>query len=309
MTVAETVRVLNAFDTAQALPLSPLVDAIADAARAFHRGALLAPERTVLNVPGGRFLVMPAVDEQLAITKLITVHLGNPAREMPAIRGQLFIADARTGDALLVLDGPTVTARRTSAVSLLGIRNLHPTPVQRVVIIGAGAQAHAHAIAVHEVHAASIRIVTRTPEMGSTLATQLGREGVDVSVASIASPNCFDAADVVIAATSSIVPVLPDRLDPTTLVVAVGAFTAAMAEIAPTMVHERTVVVDTLDGARHEAGDLLQAGIDFDNVRSIARCLDGDAPTHNVVFKTVGHAAWDLAAAHVAVRTSKRLAN
>lgn len=215
---------------------------------------------------------------------------------------------AGTGEPLLVLDGPTVTAKRTSAVSMLGIRTLHPKPVRRVVIIGTGAQAYAHAIAVHEVHGASVCIVARTLEKGSALTARLRSDGVDIAVSSTERAECFAAADVVIAATSSIVPVLPDRMDPATLVIAVGAFTHSMAEIAPRMARERTVVVDTVDGARHEAGDLLQANVDFGNVRSLVAGLDGDAPTYDVVLKTVGHAAWDLAAAHVAVQASKHLA-
>ena len=169
---AGTVKVLDSEATAGVLPIVALVDAVADAARALQRGAISAPQRTVLDVPGGRYLVMPAVDERLAVTKLITVHLGNPARDVPSIRGQLFVADAGTGEPLLVLDGPTVTAKRTSAVSMLGIRTLHPKPVRRVVIIGTGTQAYAHAIAVHEVHGASVCIVARTLEKGSALAAR-----------------------------------------------------------------------------------------------------------------------------------------
>jgi 1-piperideine-2-carboxylate/1-pyrroline-2-carboxylate reductase [NAD(P)H] len=61
-------------------------------------------------------------------------------------------------------------------------------------------------------------------------------------------------------------------------------------------------VVDDVEGARHEAGDLIQAGVDWTGVRALGDILAGNkARPHGVpVFKTVGQAAWDLAAARVA---------
>jgi 1-piperideine-2-carboxylate/1-pyrroline-2-carboxylate reductase [NAD(P)H] len=74
-----------------------------------------------------------------------------------------------------------------------------------------------------------------------------------------------------------------------------------MAELPPELLHARQVVVDDLAGARHEAGDLLQAAIAWDRVQTIADILAGAAPRGPLapVFKTVGQAAWDLAAARV----------
>jgi ornithine cyclodeaminase len=74
-----------------------------------------------------------------------------------------------------------------------------------------------------------------------------------------------------------------------------------------------TVVVDTAD-AVHEAGDLLQAGLDvsrFDTLAQVVRRLpvgDGPArctraasvPRGPVLFKSCGWAGWDLAAARLA---------
>jgi ornithine cyclodeaminase/alanine dehydrogenase-like protein (mu-crystallin family) len=67
------------------------------------------------------------------------------------------------------------------------------------------------------------------------------------------------------------------------------------------------VVVDTRD-ADHEAGDLLQAGIDVaalptlgDVVCHIARPRMGSTAGQTVFFKNCGWAGWDLAAARCAV--------
>jgi 1-piperideine-2-carboxylate/1-pyrroline-2-carboxylate reductase [NAD(P)H] len=61
------------------------------------------------------------------------------------------------------------------------------------------------------------------------------------------------------------------------------------------------VVVDTPD-ARHEAGDLLQAGLDVAASASLADVVGGNGPAVQgpVLFKSCGWAGWDLAAARLA---------
>jgi ornithine cyclodeaminase len=90
-------------------------------------------------------------------------------------------------------------------------------------------------------------------------------------------------------------------------IAAVGAFTPAMIELAPELTlhcarHGR-IVVDTRE-ADHEAGDLLQAGLDVAGLPSL-RDLDPAAPRAQgpVLFKSCGWAGWDLAAARCALRT------
>ncbi|MGB7483450.1 MAG: hypothetical protein WA909_07265, partial [Castellaniella sp.] len=59
--------------------------------------------------------------------------------------------------------------------------------------------------------------------------------------------------------------------------------------------------VDDPAGARHEAGDYLQADVDWSRVRSLSSLLDEGPPAGPAVFKSVGCAAWDLAAARCAL--------
>src|SRR5690554_3146970 len=114
-------HVLDAKATACALPYARLVPAMAQAAREAAGGVLRAPERMVVPLAGeGVLLVMPAVALDVGITKLITVQPGNSAQGRPAIQGEVIVFDVSSGKRLLLADGPTVTARRTAAVTLLG---------------------------------------------------------------------------------------------------------------------------------------------------------------------------------------------
>ena len=75
----------------------------------------------------------------------------------------------------------------------------------------------------------------------------------------------------------------------------------------PATAHGR-VVVDSADAA-HEAGDLLQAGLDVAALATLQQALQGRRETARanagpVLFKSCGWAGWDLAAARLALRSS-----
>ena len=105
----------------------------------------------------------------------------------------------------------------------------------------------------------------------------------------------------VVTTTSSTAPVIGDGVAPGALVIAIGAFKPDMVELPATLVQRSDVFVDTLAGAHTEAGDLIQAGIDWSRVRAIQDVREAPGRSERpVVFKTVGHAMWDLAAAQLA---------
>jgi 1-piperideine-2-carboxylate/1-pyrroline-2-carboxylate reductase [NAD(P)H] len=307
--VDHRLRVMDAEETAAVLPYRPLMSAIAMAAGDMALGAMTAPERMVVPLgEASALLCMPAAAADIGIAKLITVNPGNPGRGLSTIQGEVIVFDAQTGQRLLLLDGPTLTARRTAAVTLLGVSALCRTAPRSAMLIGAGQQAAAHAQALIEV--AGIRdfcIVGTGAERTQAFVERLAADhpGVRAYGADAArlSAEAIERADVVIALTTATHPVVPSTVHDRTLVVGVGAYRADMAEIPADVVRRRRIVVDYPSGARHEAGDLLQAGVDWAQVIDFADILAGraaapDAPT---VFKTVGHASWDLAAARVAV--------
>jgi 1-piperideine-2-carboxylate/1-pyrroline-2-carboxylate reductase [NAD(P)H] len=296
--------------TAAALPYSSLVPALARAAGELAAKAIRAPERQVVAIDSASVLLsMPAIGEDIGVTKLITVHANNARHGLPAIQGEVIVFDAATGRRLALLDGPTVTARRTAAMTLLGIETLAPARPSSVLLIGTGVQAAAHADALVEFFGVSRFVIAgSTMEKAEAFCTVLRQRhaGTCASPLAVASPgDAVPETDVVIALTTSRTPVIPAAIAPHTLAIGVGAFKPDMAEFPPELLHARQIVVDDLAGARHEAGDLIQANVDWNKVIDVAaaRARQGERPQPVPVFKTVGQAAWDLAAARVAIGT------
>ncbi|RMG48606.1 MAG: delta(1)-pyrroline-2-carboxylate reductase family protein [Acidobacteria bacterium] len=298
-------RIYTAEQTAQCLPYVELARSLASMLRTERAGAARAPRRMVVPLGGeNALLLMPATDDRLAVTKLVTVHPGNPDRGLPTIQAELLVIDAATGERLGLLDGQTVTARRTAALSLLAAQHLAPRPAGPMLIIGAGAQARAHLEAFREgLRVAEAYIASRTPMRAEALAEYGQCLGVRTRVVDHPT-EILDQVTVIITATTSSTPVLPETVRQDAFIAAVGAFRLDMAELPAALIHRARLYVDTLDGARAEAGDLIQANVDWRRVTSLGEALDEPRPLQGlVVFKSVGHALWDLAAARLVFGT------
>ena len=299
-------QILNAEQTARALPYAQLVPAVAQAARELAQQQIQAPERLVVSMgEGGVLLAMPAVAHDLSVTKLVTVHPRNAAHGLPAIQGEVVVIDTATGRRLAMLDGPTVTARRTAAVTLLGIQTLAVQNPASALLIGTGVQAAAHADAlVAHLGIAQFWVAGRSLAAAQTFCAALKMRHPHVEAGAVDDlVQALPTTDLVLALTTSRTPVIPVHIAAHTLAIGVGAFKPDMAEFPPALLHSRQIVVDDLGGAQHEAGDLLQAGLDWGKVRDLASVLAEPLPPSALapVFKTVGQAAWDLAAARVAM--------
>src|SRR5690625_2390385 len=256
------IGVLNAAATAAQLPYPELAREIARVLTEFSAGRVAAPERLALPLgENGTYLVMPASDERLAISKLVTVLPDNPAAGRPAIQGTVSVSSALSGEQLFLLDGAAVTARRTAALSLLAAQRLGATADDDVFIVGSGAQARAHVEALAEgLGSRRVTIASRNRERAEVLAEyarKLGLEGRAVNSSS--ATTSMEACRILVTATSSPVPVLPVAVPEDCIILAVGAFRPSMAELAPELVGRCTVFVDELEAARGGAGDLIQA--------------------------------------------------
>ncbi|ALG74244.1 ornithine cyclodeaminase [Azospirillum thiophilum] len=296
-----SLAVLTAEQTAARLPFPALCDAVAAAAHDYAAGRIASPERQVLPLPdGGVLLSMPATSTDIAIHKLVNVNPGNGARGLPTIHGVVSAFDAVTGAPRLILDGPTVTARRTAAVSMLGIRTLAPAAPRHVALLGAGTQSSGHVAALAALYP-GIRVDIHSRSLDGAAAFCARHEGQGVALRPMSGP-VDPAAEVVIALTTSLAPIYDETPRPDRLLVGVGAFKPEMAEFGPTAVHGSELFVDDPAGAHHEAGDLIQAGVDWSGVKSLVDALEGRATAGRPrLFKSVGCAAWDLAAARCAL--------
>lgn len=312
-------RIFDSEATHRLLPYTELADELRAVLRDKRAGVAVAPQRLALPLSDdGILLAMPAADRDtesafsIAITKLVTVHPRNAERHLPSIHGEVIVMDAHTGERLMMLDGKAVTARRTAALSLLAVQLLASDEVKRgpLLIIGAGTQGRAHLEAFAEaLPGRDAFVCSRTFDDAKALAHHGHLCGLNAQA--VGSVNgVVRMCSLIVTATTSPTPVLSDAVRDDTFVIAVGAYLHTMAELPADLVRRARIFVDTWEGARAEAGDLIQAGVDWSKVtplediqvqtRSFA--APGASPRQPIIFKSVGHALWDLAAARLAVK-------
>ena len=118
-------------------------------------------------------------------------------------------------------------------------------------------------------------------------------------------------ADIVVTATSAVTPILFDGdIEPGTLVAAVGSGIADRRELDGRLVGSaELIVVETIEAAKSEAGDLISANIEgylsWDALVPISDILRNGQPSGSgriLVYKSVGAAWQDLACASVIAR-------
>jgi 1-piperideine-2-carboxylate/1-pyrroline-2-carboxylate reductase [NAD(P)H] len=300
------VEILGPEKTEARLSYVDLAESIREVALERTSSEVRAPSRMALPLPeGGILLIMPASDEDIAITKLVTVHPENAQSGLPTIQGEVVVMEAATGRRLGLMDGSVVTARRTAALSLLAARELSSHPNGPLLIVGAGTQGRAHLEAFREgLGTSRVFVTSRTPERAGSLAEHAEDLGMEARV--VGDPaEVLEEASLVVTATTSREPVLPEAVPEGVFVAAVGSFEPEAAELPPALISRSTIVVDTLEGTREEAGDLIQAeragAFSWENALPLEDVLRAsERPGGTVVFKSVGHGLWDLAAARTA---------
>ena len=301
---------LSAAQLHELLPWESLAAALA---QAFRRPPVVPVRHTHALGDAEHLLMMPAWNAEVIGTKLVTVLPEAVRHGGRTVEATYLLLDRLTGAPRAVMDGEALTVRRTAATSALAARLLARPDAHTLLMVGTGRLAPWMVRA----HVALLPAITRVlvwgrrPSAAVAMAAALRDEDIPAEpVGELA--DAIHSADVISCATTSTEPIVRGAwLREGTHVDLVGAFTPAMREVDEVAVMRAAVVVDDRAGALAEAGDLLQplaAGvIDRDHIRAtLTDLLHGTSRvrTHAsdiTLFKSVGHALEDLAAATLAL--------
>lgn len=306
-------HIVSQADTEQHLPFPALLTALE---QMFAQGCEV-PLRHIHAIPGsqaqdnGMLLLMPAWQpgERLGV-KTVSIFPGNAQHGLPGLHSVYILYSARTGQPLAVLDGDTITSRRTCAASALAARWLSREDAHRLLIVGAGRVAsllpHAYRSVRDITH---IDVWSRTATSAQALVETLRQQGLPAHHAPDLE-NAVRHADIVSSATLSTSPLIHgDWLQPGAHLDLIGSFTPSMRESDSSCLRKATVFADTLE-ALMKAGDLLSAIDDGAwHKDQLAATLEhlcrqqhrGRRHAQEItLFKSVGSALEDLAAASLA---------
>lgn len=305
--------VLSDAEVRAACDMRALVDGIAEALEVEARGGVQLVPRINFTVEQGFFRVMPAVIEELDVMGLKAFDA-----KFPDARYLIAVFRPSTGELDALVDAAYLTAARTGATTGVATCLLTSEDGCRDVgVIGSGLEARTNLegmIAVRPVE--RVRVFSPDPGRRTRFAHEIAeRFGIDAEPVDTAA----EAADApcVLAATNTgrngPVALEGEWLRDVAHLNTIGATAPWLREVdAATFARARSVVVDT-EHAASECGDIIAAHAaeawDDARVTTLAQLVADPqrvAPDGGLsVFKSVGTAVQDLAAARVVAQVAR----
>jgi len=324
MVLTSPMLVLTRQETAALLEPDSLRRAVAEAMVDVSAGRASMPTRIAAMVPdaGGLLAAMPAFVPTIGGlgAKLVSLFPRNAGTERPTHHAVIVMFDPVNGAPVAVLDGTSITAARTAAGSALATDLLARDDSEVLAIIGTGVQAQSHALAVTRVRPFRlVKIIGRRLDAARALAADVGRlTGIDTEAHTDLDAGCA-GADVVCAATHSAEPVIEgNRLVDGVHVTSVG-YNIAGREVDTDAIVRSLVVVESRAavlaappaGANELRIPIEEGVITPDHIHAelgelVAGTRPGRAaPKQITLYKSVGVAAQDVAAALLVMRRAR----
>jgi ornithine cyclodeaminase/alanine dehydrogenase-like protein (mu-crystallin family) len=296
---------LTETDVRSLLTMRVALEIVEESLRQQGNGELILHPRRRLKLPDNALLhYMAAADPVRGYIgmKLYTVARGVARFVVPLFR-------SATGEMAALIEADALGQIRTGAASGVATKYLANANARTACIIGTGYQARTQLEAVAAVRRLErVRAFGRDPERRAQFCREMS-EKIGVSVEpSGSSEEAVRGADIVITATSATKIVLEGAwLAPGVHINAIGANWPQKRELdAAAVSRSDLVAVDSIEQARMEAGDLIQAfGEDqsrWSAIRELSGIVTGRIPGRTsagqiTLFKSNGIATWDLAAA------------
>lgn len=333
-------QILNLDTVKQQLTMPMAIEAIEALLKLQNKNPnwVKSPERLVIPTfadteqhQSGSHLSMPCVvfdgEDEFAVVKLVTICPDNPKRKLPTTVATITVSDTETGETLAFMDGIYVTQVRTAALSGVATKYMANSDSCRVAVVGTGGMAYEQLNAVLTVcpNITEVMLWNRTTDKARDFKAAFERDYSQWEVELIVCETVEEAikeADIINLATRATEGLFEvDQVKPNVHINAVGAYQPNMKEVSDSIIEASArVVIDDLEGGKHEAGDLIQAhnnsncdwqwnqlsGQLIDLVSGSLK-IDTDNKDKGItLFKSVGAASFDAAVALKIAQAAKR---
>ncbi len=302
---------LNEREVAQLLPMKECIDVLDQAFAHAGRGQTEVKPRSRIRMPNGFFHFMAAADAEHGVFG----YKAYPSFAGPG--GSKFLTmlyDYESGQLLACLESGRMGQIRTGAATGLASKYMAKENSEIVGVIGSGFQARSQLEAVCTVRdIKKARVYSRRQERREEFAGQMS-ERLSLEVEAVESAqDCVAGADIAITITSARDPVLQGEwLKPGAHVNAAGGNHWMRREIdEETVTRSNLIVVDDLEQAKAECGDLLapeaRGAFRWDMAHELRDLVSGKVPGRPsdqsiTLFESLGVALEDIAAAQLVFR-------
>jgi len=299
-------------DTEKYIDLKEVNRAIETAFADHARGVVQMPPKVYITLPEGDFRTMPAYLPSLSLAgvKVVNVHPGNPAKDLPSVMALTIILDIATGTPVAILNATKLTDMRTGAAGAVAAKYLSPKKEIVLGLIGAGRQAEAQYRAISlELDICEIKCWSRNSLHAEKFAHSITEHDAR-SVPLEKACNC----DLLVTTTPSRAPVVRSEwVQEGTHINAIGADAPGKQELDPLLLKRGQVFVDDMSQAVHsgEVNVPINCGIftPEDIAGTLGEVVIGMKKRKKAdqitIFDSTGLAIQDLAIAAIAMRNGR----
>ena len=307
---------LNPGDVDENARMPELIVALEEAFAAYEQGNVQMPAKSYIDLPqySGDFRSMPAYmdagDWDAAGIKWVNVHTDNPEEyDLPTVLGTMVYSDPRNALPLAIMDGTTLTRKRTGAAAAVATDHLAVADASSLGIVGAGVQSYTQLEAISVVRDIETVVVSDVRDAAVAKFIDRFEDEFDVRAGSIEDAASCDVLSTVTPVEDPIVPA--DAVGEHTHVNAMGADAPDKHELADDLLANATIVIDDHEQCTH-SGEInvpYAAGLLTDDdiyaelgeivTDAVAGRGEAGGPEGVTVFDSTGLAIQDVAAAHV----------
>jgi ornithine cyclodeaminase/alanine dehydrogenase-like protein (mu-crystallin family) len=270
---------------------------------------------------GGRASIQPRVrtpGENISLSTMGAIIPGSRVcgAKVYSTHGGVFdfvipLFSTEDGRLLSIIHGGALTEYRTAAVTRIAFDAFGPARAKVLTVFGTGVQARAHIRALVE-HSAIERVMIVGIEGVPQTIARMQAQFANVRFEAADAQTAVQAADAIVTATRSPAPLFDGaQVKPGTFVAAIGSSKPGAREIDDTtLLRAGLVIVESIEQAKAEAGDLLMASpgiVDWTSVVELGSALHaGTADLRPrgeiVVFKSLGIGLADVALGELVTR-------
>lgn len=304
-------KILEEKDIKSSIPMLTAIQLMRDAFVQISERSAEIPIRVSIEEEKkeGRVLFMPAYSPKYHLfgLKMVSVFPSNSTKQMPVIQGKMLAIDDESGVPLGVIDAGYLTALRTGAASGLASDLLSLPESKVLAIFGTGTQAITQVEAILCVREISKILVFGTSDEKERNFCKMLSSKHKV-ICESGNKSRLKEADIICTTTTSTTPLfqLSDLKDGVHIN-GIGSFKPEMNEIASDVIQSSLLIVDHIESALSEAGDIIipiqKKIINRDHIYAeLGEIVSGrkqgrTSSSQITVFKSVGNAVQDLAIA------------
>ena len=268
---------LSESEVAKLIDFPTAVDVLTDAFLSQAQGTASNRPRIRIPINGGTYNLMAAANLAKNVVGLKVYTASKNGAPM------LIVLHAADGTGLLaIMEGGKISGCRTGAMSGISAKYMARSGKHVLGVIGSGFQARAQILGVlAAVSVERVVVFSRNTEKVDAFVKSMASEiPVPISAVSSTDQVCAESSVVVLITNSSEPVVQTEQIRPGTHVIAAGNNTWLRNEFEPTLAAKASiVVVDDVDQARIEAGELMRASelglFNWDRAVSLASVVSG----------------------------------